>query len=219
MKSWSGILPTACFLVWALLWGACGRASAAREGFPFEMSPPDMFAGPRAGERAPNFVLKTLGGQSVELAQALGKGPVVLEFGSYTCPIFRQKHEGMEALYGQYGSQASFFTIYTTEAHPKGDPSPYSGREWVTDENERSGILVRQPSSDADRRAVASRARADLGIRTAILVDDMGNSTWKAYGAAPNAAYLIGTDGQVKLRQGWFQKGAFGRALAKELEA
>jgi hypothetical protein len=153
------------------------------------------------------------------LRDHLGKRPVVVELGSYTCPVFRQRHGAMEHLRQRYGDQAAFLVLYTVEAHPEGDPSPYTGREWVTEPNQQEGILYRQPRTVQERVTLASAARSRLGIGMPILLDDLRNSTWAAYGQAPNAAYLIGTDGRVKLRQGWFEPRAFEDALQRELQA
>lgn len=181
-------------------------------------SPPDTFGGPEKGEEAPEFQLKTLDGQSVRLQDYLQKGPVVLEFGSYTCPIFRDKHRAMEELRSKYADQVFFLTLYTLEAHPKGDVCPYVGREWVTEPNEEQGILYRQPLQESERQDIAQKAQADLEMGTLVVLDDMKNSTWKAYGGAPNAAYLIGQDGRVRLRQGWFEPDRLGEALAQEVK-
>lgn len=180
-------------------------------------SPPDTFGGPRAGEKAPDFRLETLDGRTADLQASLNKGPVVLEFGSYTCPIFREKHPVMERLREKYGNRVSFFTVYTLEAHPKGDVCPYTGREWVTEPNEQMKILYRQPQQVSERKQIAKDAQSALGMRTTLVLDDMTNSTWEAYGGAPNAAYLIGADGTVTLRQGWFEPEDFENALKREL--
>jgi hypothetical protein len=180
---------------------------------------PEMeFGGPREGERAPNFRLQTLDGKSASLSEHLGKRPIVIETGSYTCPVFRGTHRSMESLYSKFKDQAAFFVLYTTEAHPEGDPSPYTGEEWVTQDNERKGVLHRQPKTMSDRKRLAAQAKSDLGITVPIVLDDMRNSAWKSYGQAPNAAYLIGKDGKVKLRQSWFKAGAFKKALVGELQ-
>ncbi len=39
---------------------------------------------PTAGEIAPDFTLKTLEGEEFTLSEAFAKGPVVIEFGSFT---------------------------------------------------------------------------------------------------------------------------------------
>jgi hypothetical protein len=177
----------------------------------------DVFGGPGEGQRAPAFVLQSVEGKTVALRDYLGKQPVVLELGSYTCPVFRQRHGAMEDLAGRYGDRAAFLVLYTVEAHPEGDPSPYAGREWVTQPNQEEGILYRQPRTIQERTKLASAARSRLGIKMPMLLDDLRNSTWTAYGEAPNAAYLIGTDGRVKLRQGWFEPRAFEAALRREV--
>ncbi len=39
---------------------------------------------PRTGEMAPDFTLKTLENETFTLREAIARGPVVIEFGSYT---------------------------------------------------------------------------------------------------------------------------------------
>lgn len=38
-----------------------------------------------------------------------------------------------------------------------------------------------------------------------MLVDEIDNPLWCTYGPAPNIAYLIGTDGTVIAKQGWYE--------------
>ena len=201
-----------------IILGMCSSAiSSERSDRRSDDSLHDMFGGPRKGVEAPNLILHTLDGEEVNLSEYIGKEPIVLEFGSYTCPVFREKHESLERLFTEYGDRATFFLIYSIEAHPKGDPSPYSNTEWVTEPNRSRGILYRQPANKDGRTKLAEDARADLNITVPILVDDMENSAWQAYGKAPNAAYLIGVDGRIKLRQGWFEPSEFRRVLEREL--
>ncbi len=181
-------------------------------------APPDLFTGPQEGERAPKFSLKDLRGQEVRLEQFKGKRPIVLVTGSYSCPIYRKQLSSLEKLYEKYRKRAAFFILYTIEAHPKGQVSPYAGREWVTEENEQQGILVRQPSSYEERLNLASRCQQALRSNIPILVDEMDNAVWEAYGKAPNAAYLIDSKGKVRVRQGWFEPLSFETALLEELQ-
>ena len=197
--------------------GTLGISFAEQKNSFSDRSPADEFGGPQKGEIAPNALLTRLDGREVELSEYIGKLPVVLELGSYTYPIFRQKHKGMEALYAKYGNEATFFVIYVIEAHPHGDICPYTGQEWVTQENKNQGILYSQPVNHAQRLELAKKAQADLGIRIPILIDDMDNSTWRAYGRAPNAAYLIGIDGRIRVRQGWLDPAGLKQALEYEL--
>jgi len=178
----------------------------------------DMFGGPQKGQEAPDFTLTTIDGKIISLSSYIGKKPVVLEFGSYTCPVFREKNPSMEKLHSKYGNDAAFFIIYVTEAHPSGDPSPYTGKEWVTAPNKSKGILYRQPVNMSQRTDLAKDAQSNLNIQIPIIIDNMNNSAWKAYGKTPNAAYIIGTDGQIKLRQGWFNPSQFEKVLIAELK-
>jgi hypothetical protein len=42
-------------------------------------------------------------------------------------------------------------------------------------------------------------------ITVSVLVDEIDNPLWCTYGPAPNNAYLIGTDGTIIAKQGWYQ--------------
>lgn len=52
-----------------------------------------------------------------------------------------------------------------------------------------------------------------------VLVDEMDDPVWCTYGAAPNAAYLIGTDGTVVTRQAWFDPGEMESAILAYLSS
>jgi hypothetical protein len=148
----------------------------------------------------------------------VGKKPVVLVTGSYTCPIFRQRLPALQRLYDRYRSRAHFYILYTVEAHPSGSPSPYSGKEWVTEENRKDQVLLPQPSSYEERAQLAYQCRQALLISIPTLIDDMDNAVWVQYGQAPNAAYLIDSGGKVQLRQGWFEPMAFEQAFLEIMQ-
>lgn len=183
-----------------------------------QAAPPDFFGGPVVGSPAPEFSLRDLAGREIQLSSFKKKKPVVLVTGSYSCPIFRERLAGLERLYDRYRPQAAFFVLYTIEAHPKGAPSPYADREWVTSENERDRILLRQPSSYEERVSTATQCRVALGSDVPILVDEMDDAVWTQYGSAPNAAYLIGSNGKVRVRQGWFDPIRFEQAFLNALQ-
>jgi len=63
----------------------------------------DEFGGPKKGQKAPDFTLTTVDGKSITLSNYIGKKPVVLEFGSYTCPVFREKNSSMEIVISNPG--------------------------------------------------------------------------------------------------------------------
>src|SRR5713101_4460799 len=60
-----------------------------------------LAAGPRTGAVAPDFELVDLDGNVVRLRDLRGRA-VVIEFGSYTCPIFSDRVPHMERLAREY---------------------------------------------------------------------------------------------------------------------
>tara|TARA_R110002072_G_C7876900_1_gene527687 strand:- start:244 stop:570 length:327 start_codon:yes stop_codon:yes gene_type:complete len=58
-----------------------------------------------------------------------------------------------------------------------------------------------------ERLGVASTCRADLGLKLPVLVDNMKNSTERAYSAWPDRLFLIGTDRKVVYRGGQGPRG------------
>ena len=84
-----------------------------------------------------------------------------------------------------------FLVIYTREAHPVGSPG--------------EGDPLAQPVTYRERVKLASRMIAEEGITVPVLVDEMDNPVWCTYGPAPDIAYLIGTDGRIIEKQGWYQ--------------
>lgn len=179
---------------------------------------PHFHGGPEVGEEAPLFTLKDLRGRLVRLEDFKKKKPVVLVTGSYSCPVYRHRHAGLERLFQRYAKRAAFFVLYTVEAHPKGDVSPYADREWVTEENVREGILVRQPASYEERVRLAVRSQAALNSQVPVLVDEMDNAVWQQYGSAPNAAYYIDSRGKVQIRQDWFDPLQFEKEFLTALQ-
>src|SRR5688572_22884383 len=57
----------------------------------------------KVGDEAPDFTLETVDGKSkIALSSFRGKQPVVLVFGSITCPPFRREVLQVDALYEKY---------------------------------------------------------------------------------------------------------------------
>ena len=98
-----------------------------------------------------------------------------------------------------------FINIYTIDAHPTGSTSPYSNREWTgAYSNDKEGNPVGQPLTYEERVELARKTIAEAGIKIPLLVDEIDNPVWCTYGPAPNIAYLIGTDGKIIAKQGWY---------------
>ena len=67
------------------------------------------------------------------------------------------------------------------------------------------GNPLAQPVTYEERVKLASRTIAEEGMTVPVLVDEMDNPVWCTYGPAPDIAYLIGTNGRIVKKQGWYQ--------------
>lgn len=157
------------------------------------------------GETVRDFTLFTAEGERFRLGEELGDGkPVVLINGNYTCWRFRDRIAELNSMANFFQGQAKFFIVYTLEAHPYIDVSPYSGVEWTGQRNFDDDILVRQPTTYGERLDVIEEMKANFGIVPQILVDEVCDQWWNNFGPAPNNAYVISPDGRVVFKHSWF---------------
>jgi Iodothyronine deiodinase len=108
-----------------------------------------------------------------------------------------------------------FVVVYIREAHPE--------EGWILPENRRSGIAVHEPTTNDERRAVASTCAARLEIGMLTVVDGVDNAVASTYGGWPDRLYLIGSAGHIAYQGG---EGPFGfkpreleQAIERELVA
>ena len=66
--------------------------------------------------------------------------------------------------------------------------------------NIRDKVILQTPRSFDERTQVASSCVRKLGIKIPAIVDDMNNSTERAYTGWPDRIYLIDRNGQVVLK-------------------
>ena len=114
----------------------------------------------------------------------------------------------MQAQYnGELGeSIVQFIIIYVVEAHPVGSACPYTGEVWTTTASTNAaGEPLTQPSTYQERVAQSTQMARELSITIPVLIDEMDNPLWCTYGPAPDIAYLIGTDGRIVAKQGWYE--------------
>lgn len=155
--------------------------------------------GPVLNETAPDFTLPTLEGKPVTLSNEVGDRPIVLIFGNFTCGPFRSQSGNLEKLYSRYRDRAKFFLVYVREAHPSDG--------WRMTSNERAGINLAQPQSNADRRSVAAECRQHLALDIPFLVDTVEDEVGAMYSGMPNRLYLIDREGRIAFKNG---RGPFG---------
>jgi hypothetical protein len=163
-----------------------------------------------SGAQAIDFTLRGVDGMEHTLSELLVTKPVLIELGSYTCPVFQQRMGGANTLMQRYGDRVHFVIVYTIEAHPaEPDVSPYRGRIWTQEYS-----MYRQPMTYAARMAPA---QATVTGGQLMLIDDLGpgarNPVWCTYGPAPNSAFLVGQDGTIEMSQLWFDPRTMEQAI------
>jgi tetratricopeptide (TPR) repeat protein len=140
---------------------------------------------------APDFSLDSPSGDAApRLSSFRGKQPVVLIFGSYTCPKFRSQVDALNQLSARYGDRVAFLLVYIREAH--GDAT------WQSTVNQREGVSQPDASSIGQKREYAAACLRKLKIQYAAVVDGMDGAVEKAYAAWPSRVYLIDSEGRVK---------------------
>jgi tetratricopeptide (TPR) repeat protein len=163
---------------------------------------PDKDGGPKPGDLAPDFTLPGLRasgdspGAPTSLKQlrshANGARPVVLLFGSYTCPNFREQAPAINAVAEKYGKLVPFLLVYIREAH--------TGDTWESTINQREGIDWQPARTMAEMQQHANSCVRKLKMSFPAVVDGMDGKVEQAYAAWPSRLYVIGKDGRVRYR-------------------
>jgi tetratricopeptide (TPR) repeat protein len=150
-------------------------------------------AGPKLNDSAPEFSLPQAGsGKMVRLREFRGKTPVVVVFGSYTCPNFRAAAEPLRNLYRRYGERVPFLLIYIREAH--------DASNWQSTRNEREKISLPPAKTFADKESNSMLCSRKLHLPFPTLVDGMDGAVEAAYQAWPSRVFIIGGDGKILYR-------------------
>lgn len=159
-----------------------------------------MHEGPALDAKAPDFTLKTPdGAETIRLFDKIGKQPVVLVFGNFTCGPFRMIYAEVDELAQRYREQAVFLGVYVREAHPTDG--------WSMRSNEKVGVNVAQPKTLIERTAVAQQCFTRLKPTIPWLVDEIEDPTGHAYSGMPARLYVIDTTGRIAYKSG---RGPFG---------
>ena len=180
-----------------------------------------MFAarGVQPGQPLPPHSLVSLDGRPASIQSIQGERPLVIITASLTCNVARRQQKDLNTLREKFGDRVAFVVVYTIDAHPKGDPCPYTHKEWVPESNVKDNVLVPQPVTLDDRLALARQYSDRYCHGTTVLVDTMENASWIALGEAPNLGLLIDRQGIVSLRQGWFEPKEMETAISAMLKA
>lgn len=160
-------------------------------------------------QNVPDFTLYSDKGKAFKLSSELKKGkPIVLISGSYTCDVSRGNMSAIKEFQKKFGKKASFFMIYTIDAHPADTPSPYSAERkvWIAKNNIRDNVKASQPKVYQQRVDLAQKWKTANSIEFPVLIDAPDNFYWKKFGQAPNMVYIISPEQTVFFKQAWFNK-------------
>jgi hypothetical protein len=160
---------------------------------------PGKGAGPKPGERAPDFELESLDGENIRLSDFRGEKNVVLTFGSATCPMTAGSMRGMNSLHNDYGGEdVQFLFVYVREAHP--------------------GEELPAHSSVDDKMDAAKALRDEESVEMMILIDELDGAVHRKYGEMPNSTYVIDKSGRVAFRALWTRPSVVEEALDELLQ-
>lgn len=138
---------------------------------------------PRPGDKVPDFELPTIDGGCIRTADLKDTGPVLLVFGSMTCPVTDSAAPGLRKLHGKYGGTTHFIIVNVREAHP--------------------GAKIPQPQSFNEKASHARGLRDLHDFAFDVGVDDIDGTLHRALSPKPNSAYLIGKDKTIIFRAQW----------------
>ena len=139
-------------------------------------------AAPGPGDRIPGFDLPVLDEGRFSSAD-LGRLPVLLVFGSRTCPVTESAGPVLRDLHTEFSDRVRFVMVNTREAHP--------------------GEVFGQPVTFAEKVIHAEELRAHHGLPFEVAVDDIDGRLHRAMSPKPNSAYLIDPDGVIRYRAHW----------------
>ncbi|MCI0568749.1 MAG: peroxiredoxin family protein [Acidobacteria bacterium] len=155
---------------------------------------------PAAGDPAPEFSLKDTDGKPLALGEYLGRGYLILAFGSASSSNFRKSAPDLDRLSREWERmEVKVLVIYTREAHP-------------------AVLRSTAPKSYRDRELLARQTRKDLKVNLRFLVDQWDDGVHKSYGAMPDGAFLLDPKGVIVSRQVQVRASSLDRELRRLLK-
>ncbi len=146
--------------------------------------------GIRVGDLAPDFHLpRSDSSDHIALSDYRGRSPVLLVFGSYSCPNLRSAAPEVEKIHDAYGSRVPLLMVYIREAH--------TAESWESGRNSRDGIVIAPARSETEKRGHAQLCLRKLHFEFPAVVDRLDGAVEQAYSAWPSRAVLVGVDGRI----------------------
>lgn len=138
---------------------------------------------PKAGEPFPEFKIKTTDGGAVSKQNFINRKPLLLIFGSLTCPMTASSMPNIKRLHNKFGDKVEFVMLNVREAHP--------------------GERVPQPETEETKLDHARKFKQLYDIDWTVATDDINGTLHRALDPKPNAAFLMNRIGTVVFRSLW----------------
>jgi thiol-disulfide isomerase/thioredoxin len=135
-------------------------------------------AGP--GDSFPSFELVTTDGDRLVNHDVFGDKPVLVIFGSMTCPMTASAAPSVQELYNEFGDRVEFIMLYVREAHPG--------------ENYTQSVTM-------EEKLEKTRAlKKFYDIQWTVAADNIDGDLHRALDPKPNSAYLVNSEGTIVFR-------------------
>ena len=141
----------------------------------------------KVGDAAPEFNLSNCDGKNPIALSSLRGKPVVLVFGSCTCPPFVESSKATEALYQQFKDRVNFLMVYISEAHATDGPRALP----------RNQFQVATPKTMDARCAIAQSFDEKIKVSMPLVVDTIDDATQDLYAPWPNRMYILDAGGKI----------------------
>ena len=150
-------------------------------------------AGP--GDSFPSFELLTTNGDRLVNDDVFGHKPVLLIFGSMTCPMTASAAPSVQELQDEFGDRVDFIMLYVREAHP--------------------GEHFTQSETMEEKLEHARALQEFYDIQWTVAADNIDGDLHRALDPKPNAAFLMNSEGIILFRSLWAaDRDAMRQALA-----
>ena len=138
---------------------------------------------PKAGDEFPKFDLMTTTGDQIKKSDYISKKPLLMIFGSLTCPMTASAIPSLKRLHEKFNGQVEFVMLNVREAHP--------------------GELIQQPEATAQKMTNAAILKEHFEMPWTVASDDINGTLHRSLDTKPNAAFLMDTNGKVAFRSIW----------------
>jgi thiol-disulfide isomerase/thioredoxin len=138
-------------------------------------------AGP--GDSFPSFELQITNGDRLVNDDVFDHKPVLLIFGSMTCPMTASAAPSVQELHDEFGDRVDFIMLYVREAHP--------------------GEHFTQSETMEEKLEHARALQEFYDIQWTVAADNIDGDLHRALDPKPNAAFLMNGEGIILFRSLW----------------